>query len=142
MVCDSSVKVKRIAWYGYKPDHFRGMNMNILKYDSADIKAMTDQEKADYIADGANYSNMFWKEKLKPSNTWALPWVTGHGYRVTWANDLDYTQMKVMLSDYWAPGDLNTFFVLPFVDAREAINVTDTATGDQIMDKTLLDFPI
>jgi hypothetical protein len=30
-------------------------------------------------------------------------------------------------------------FVIPFVDAREAINVTRTDTNDQIMDETMLE---
>jgi len=56
--------------------------------------------------------------------------VTGHQYRLTWANDLDYTRMRVEMSSRWTDGDLDTLFTLPFVDAREAINVTDTRTGD------------
>lgn len=67
--------------------------MNILPYDNGMVSALADKQA--YIDDGANYSNIFFKEKLKPSNGWAVPFVTKHKYRVTWANDLDFTKMMV-----------------------------------------------
>ena len=42
------------------------------------------------------------------------------------------------MSERWEQTDKEVRFVLPFVDAREAINVTRTDTGEQIMDKTML----
>jgi len=93
---------------------------------------MSDTDVSAFIADTSNRSKLFWKEKLKPSNGWAVPYVTGHRYRVTWANDLDYTQMKVEVSERWQPADSEVIFMLPFVDAREAINVTRTDTREQI----------
>lgn len=67
-----------------------------------------------------------------------MPFVTKHKYRITWANDLDYTRMLVEPSERWTVDDENLLFTLPFVDAREAINVTDTRSGNQIMDETLM----
>lgn len=95
---------------------------------------MSDTDLDAFIADTSNRSEIFWKEKLKPNNGWAVPYVTGHRYRVTWANDLDYTRMNVQVSERWQPADKEVIFMLPFVDAREAINVTRTDTGEQIMD--------
>lgn len=137
VTCDDTVEIRRVAFYGYSPDHFRGMTMNILPYDNAMVLGLADKQA--YIDDSANYSGIFWKEKLKPGNSWAVPFVTGHKYRITWANDLDYTNMRVQVSEKWEADDADTFFMLPFVDAREAINVTDTDTGLQIMDKSLLE---
>lgn len=139
VVCTPGVQIRRVAFTGYQPDNFRGMNMNILRYDETDMFALeTAGTKQAYIDDTANFAKLFWKEKLKPNNGWAVPYVTGHRYRLTWANDLDYTRMMVQMSDRWDAADLDTEFVLPFVDAREAVNVTDTATGLQIMNETLL----
>jgi len=47
--------------------------------------------------------------------------------------------MKVQISERWEAGDKEALFVLPFVDAREAINVTRVDTGQQIPDKSLLE---
>lgn len=61
---------------------------------------------------------------------------------MTWANDLDFTRMDVEISERWSSNDGDVRFVLPFVDAREAVNVTrrdSTSKGTQIMDKTLLE---
>ena len=106
--------------------------MNIIQWDNDILNPFNNTEKQNYIDDDDNYSRMFWKPKLKPNNSWAVPWVTGHIYRITWGNDLDYTRMFIQQSEKWVPEDLNTLFNIPFIDAREAINVTDVATGDQI----------
>jgi len=58
-----------------------------------------------------------------------VPYVTGHNYRVTWANDLDFKRMQVSVSERWTANDLNTYFTLPFVDSREAITVDDISPG-------------
>lgn len=115
------------------------MPMNILKFDYATVNAFsTPDAKLAYINDKTQYSDIFFKEKLKPMNGWAVPFVTGHRYRVSWANNLDFTRMNIQLSERWEPSDKAVQFNIPFIDAREAINVTDTDTGFQIMDKTLL----
>ena len=142
VICDDSVQIRRVAFTGYKPDHFRGQEMNIYPYDKATIEVLSEADKQTFIDDHSNRSEIIWKEKLKPMKGWAVPYVTGHRYRLTWANDLDFTRMDIEISDRWATGDNEVLFVLPFVDAREAINVTRKDSGDfmntQIEDKTLL----
>ena len=139
VVCSPAVQIRRIAFANYAPDHFRGMPMNILKFDYDQERNFASPDaKLAYINDKSQYSDIFFKEKLKPMNGWAVPFVTGHRYRVSWANNLDFTQMNIQLSERWEPNDKQVQFNIPFIDAREAINVTDTDTGIQIMDKTLL----
>ena len=49
--------------------------------------------------------------------------------------------MDVEISDRWATGDQEATFVIPFIDAREAVNVTrqDSGFGGvQIANETLL----
>lgn len=98
--------------------------MNIIQYDLNTVNVMSEADLTNLKTDSASRSKIFWKDKLKPNNGWAVPYVTGHRYRLTWANDLDFTQMDVEVSERWATGDEDLLFVLPFVDAREAINVT------------------
>lgn len=94
--------IRRVAFFGYAPSYFDGMEMNIIQWDNSILNAFNNDIDPDdtterdlYLADDDNYSRIFWKSKLKPNNAWAVPWVTGHTYRVTWANDLDYTQMFI-----------------------------------------------
>jgi hypothetical protein len=57
IICDDTVQVRRIAFYGYTPDHFRGMEMKIAKYDSTDVNAMKDDETLEaYLDNDDNYS--------------------------------------------------------------------------------------
>jgi len=80
--------------------------MNILKYDRTPMKALSTDELQEYKDEGSNYARLFWKDKLNPSAGWAAPFITGHRYRLTWKNDLDFTKMKVMISERWQEEDL------------------------------------
>ena len=40
--------------------------------------------------------------------------------------------MKLQISSRWEESDLNTYFVIPFIDAREAIEVTYTQDGSRL----------
>ena len=133
--CDSSVQIRRIAFFGYAPGHFDGQTQNILAYD--DDQVLPDKET--YLAEESNYGKIIFKSKKDPTNAWASAFVTGHQYRVTWANDLDFTQFQVQVSEKWEESDEDLLIVLPFVDAREAINVTNVDTGLQIDNNTLED---
>lgn len=99
VVCDSSVEIRRITFKGYEPGHFRGMEMNIYPYDKVSVDTRSEADNDAFLADTSNRSQIFWKEKLKPGNAWAVPYVTGHRYRVTWANDLDFTEMRIEASE-------------------------------------------
>jgi hypothetical protein len=46
--------------------------------------------------------------------------------------------MRIQVSERWEPTDLNTFFNMNFTETREAVNFTDSTSGEQIMDKSLL----
>jgi hypothetical protein len=39
-----------------------------------------------------NYSLMPWKDKKNPINAWAIPFVTGHKYKISWGSmGIDFT---------------------------------------------------
>ena len=90
--------------------------------------------------DDDNYSQLFFKSKLKPKDGWAAPFVTGHWYRVHWRRGLDFERMQFEVSERWEENDLNTFFSLNFTDVREAVNfTTQYGAGYQIMNETLIE---
>jgi len=69
--------------------------------------------------------------------SWAVPFVTGHKYRLHWGQNLDWTQMKVELSSRWEPTDLDLHIMMNFTDTRASINVTDTKKN-KVANETLI----
>lgn len=47
-----------------------------------------------------------------------MPYVTGKKYRVWWGVGLDWSAMKLELSDLWEATDKGIYFVHPYVEAR------------------------
>jgi hypothetical protein len=67
-----------------------------------------------------------------------MPYVTGHRYRVHWGEGLDFTRMKVEVSERWEEDDNSVRFSMNFTDVREAINfTTDYGNGQQLLNETL-----
>ena len=88
--------------------------------------------------DESNYSYVPYKAKQNPNKGHAIPFVTNHRYHIHWAVGLDFTQMRVDVSERWQPDDYDVFFVTNYTDFREAFNVTtDRGHGDQIHTGTL-----
>lgn len=93
LICDNTVQVRRIALWGYQPGHFDGMDIKILKFDETDMQTLINANDGSYDAyldDITNYSEIFYKAKLKPAG-YAIPYVTNHRYKIHWANGLDFT---------------------------------------------------
>jgi hypothetical protein len=62
---------------------------------------------------------------------------------VHWGEGLDFTSMRVELSDLWEETDYNVVFNMNFTDVREAINVTTNyGSGVQVMNQTFDNKPI
>ena len=94
IICDNSVQVRRVAFFGYTPDHFKGMEMKIAKFENSAISAMKSTGTyEDYIDSDSNYSEVIFKKATLPDDGWAMPYVTGHKYRVHWRRGLDFDQM-------------------------------------------------
>jgi hypothetical protein len=73
------------------------MPLRVLKYDDDQY---TDHDT--YIEDESLYSQVDFKEKLDPSNSWAAPFVTGHKYR--WSigfTGLNFENIDIQLSERW-----------------------------------------
>ena len=75
--------------------------MKILKLDRSTESSMGDEELQTYLDSGENYSIVPYKDKQDPSNAWAMPFVTGHRYRIHWAAGLDFDNMYVEVSERW-----------------------------------------
>ena len=124
VLCPASHAIRRVAFHGMEnANTFRAMLMKFIPYDDSEMEKLTDEEKATYLADSTNLSEIFYKEKQSPSNGWAVPFVTGHKYRAWWDNgQLDFTRMRIEVSNQWKPEDEYILFNFPFVDGREAVD--------------------
>jgi hypothetical protein len=47
-----------------------------------------------------------------------MPYVTGHTYRMHWAEGIDWTGLTVELSSRWLPTDKDIVFVMNHTDVR------------------------
>jgi len=70
------------------------MEMFVLRYDDA-ILAKQPNVTA-YELDRANYGKIAFKPARAPANSWTFPVVTGHKYKVHWANTgVDFDRMQI-----------------------------------------------
>jgi hypothetical protein len=133
--CDSSVEIRRIAFHNAVPaSTFRGMRFNVLRYDDdMFIEGGGSINKTEFIANESNYGLFEFREKLDPRNGWAVPFVTGHKYKIHFGvTGLDFTGMQIDLSEEWRATDRDIYLVHNWTDVREAINVTVKHGGDTV----------
>jgi len=58
---------------------------------------MSEDQLEDYLDDRDNYSTKEWK--FKPSKNWAVPFVTGHKYKIHWGvTGIDFETMRWSVS--------------------------------------------
>jgi hypothetical protein len=72
-------------------------------------------------------------------NAWAVPYVTGHKYKVHWRYGLDFWRMNMTLSPRWKKTDLPIEFEFNFTDIRAAIDVmtpSGNATNGTLLNLT------
>jgi len=82
--------------------------MKIAQYDDNQIKALDEKKMKEYLEDKKKkvFSVIPFKMNGKPKNGWAVPFVTGHKYRVHWGETaLDFERMMFEQSEQWEEGD-------------------------------------
>ena len=109
------------------------MPFRILKWDDDYVAALPDKDA--YRKDKSKYGEVAFKLKTLPSNSWTFPLVTGHKYRIHWADGLDYERMQLTLSERWRPTDKNIYLIHNFTDVRQAIDFV--VDGEKIENNTI-----
>jgi len=139
ITCDNTIQVRRIALGGH-PSNLQAMTLKITQFEVADENAMVDAGtlKA-YLDDQSNYGIVPYKQKKDPDG-WAMPYVTGHRYRLHWGSGLDFDKLTVEPSIMWTETDLDVRMVFNFTETREAWNITTNyGRGDLIANKSMVD---
>jgi hypothetical protein len=130
LICDSSVQVRRIAFSAAAPGSFTMQKVKVAKWDQEDQDAiLADETTFETFRQDLDLEYWSWlemREKKNPSNSWPIPVVTGHKYRIHWGENADFTAMRMEMSPRWTEDDLNVHVVMNFTDVRASINITDT----------------
>lgn len=84
LICNSSVQVRRIAFWDWSPDIFGLSELKVLRYDDSIIQPMDNATKEAYILDKTKYTIFPIRPKIDPMFGWAIPLVTGHKYKMHW----------------------------------------------------------
>lgn len=141
VVCDNTAQIRRIAFHEGKPSaELSGMSMYILRYDESETSSAAPYGYAggltEYTAARAEHSEMKFRTDLDPVRSWAVPFVTGHRYKIHWVRTgVDVTQMQLSLSERWQEQDKSIYLVHNFTDKRAEIKVT--VGGVQVDNDTL-----
>ena len=95
VICDSTAQVRRVSFYLGKPVALMGMGFKILRYDDSIVGEMTSDDLVAYHGTRSNFGTILFKEKTNPGNSWTMPLVTGHKYRVHWGiTGVDFESMR------------------------------------------------
>jgi len=95
--------------------------MKILNYDD-DIMPTDEDELEEYLKDNSRYGRLPFRDQKDPSSSWAYPFITGHKYKAHWgAVGIDFTGMKLEMSERWRNSDKPIFMVHNFTNQRHAI---------------------
>lgn len=123
------------------PANFFGMRLKIVPITAAEeVTKTTDKTLQAFLDDEDNYGIVPFKEKKDPMSAWAMPFITGHRYRLHWEAGLDFDKMKIEISEMWADTDKDVNLVFNFTEKREAVNITTNYGGSgsvQIANNTL-----
>jgi len=123
LVCDETAQVRRVTFHHMEPANmYTAMLLWIAKYDDVDMNQLDAAGLAAYQADKTNYDDIFFKPKLNPTASWAVPLVTGHKYRMYWdIGQLNWSKMKIEVANPWKSTDLNILFNYPYTENYEVI---------------------
>jgi len=92
VICDNTIQVRRISFYDALPSYLKGMNMKIAPYDTYITREFEDDESYQAFLDDESYYGVIpFKPKRLPMNSWTIPFVTNHRYRIHWAEGMDFT---------------------------------------------------
>jgi len=95
-----------------------------MRNDDNIFKGMDEAAKIAHIKDKANWSTVFFKNKLDPKAGWATPFVTGHKYRFHFGKTgINFESLTVTMSERWEPTDKSIHFTHNFTDVRAAIDL-------------------
>ena len=120
VTCDNSVQIKRVAFFGAAPaSKMMGMGFRIKSWDDEIINYMDNETLTAYVDNKTDYGMAYFKESLKPSNSWTIAYVTGYKYKIHWGQTgLDWDTMSMSITETYETTDKPIYFVHNHTEAR------------------------
>lgn len=110
------------------PGAFRLIKIKVAQWERETETALKANETLlfdfEQDVDHSRFSMYQMEDMPDPRNSWCLPMVTGHRYRFHWGENLDFTNMDIILSEKWEKEDLTLDLMTNFTDVRASINIT------------------
>jgi hypothetical protein len=95
-----------------------------MKHDDILFENMDKYQYVDFAKKNENYSELEFRAKERPNDSWAIPLVTGHQYRIKWGTrGINFEGMTMTMSPRWKTDDLPIEFTHQFTDVRAKIAV-------------------
>jgi hypothetical protein len=97
-----------------------GMAMKVIRWDDDLFDTNGGAyNKTLYQANKTEHSSFFFKKKGDPAMGWAIPFVTGHKYKISFGmTGLDFEQLTMTRSENWKADDLSIYLVHNWTDVR------------------------
>lgn len=74
----------------------------------------------------------------RPGQGWALPYITDHKYRIHWNEGIDFTRMRMEMSQHWVDSDDSVLIYMNFTNVREEVKfTTEYGNGQTIANNSL-----
>jgi hypothetical protein len=93
----------------------------------------TDDDEIDpintFLGTAENFSELKYREKLDPTNGWAVPFVTKEMYNVHWRFGLDFKNINVWQSNQWQEDDEKIILCFNHTDTRESVYTYPTGSN-------------
>ena len=120
LICDNTAQIRRIAFSQQTPSGiFNGQDLKILRFQGS-----LDTLDNSTIANVTNYSVIGFKALKLPSNGWAVPFVTGYNYMLTFGQyGLDFNRILVERSYMWDNTDKNINLMFNYTYRRDDFSV-------------------
>jgi hypothetical protein len=138
VVCDPSIKLRRIAFHSYTPASITMQRIKIAKWETDFEATLKANETAlwefEQDADHTRFGALIQREGPDPTMGWPIVVMTGQRYRIHWGEAIDFEKMKFDTSPLWQEDEMIKVMT-NFTDVRMSINMTDL-TGTQIANET------
>ena len=120
LVCNNSIQIRRLAFYNLvRADNFYGVEMKIRR-----LSVPFESE----VGPEAEYSEISFRLRDSPSNSWTAPFVTGEIYNLHWRLGLDWEQITIESTNLYQPQDHPIYLQFNYTDERD----TFVSNGSQI----------
>ena len=123
-MCDNTIQIRSVIFHnaeGASNNLFRGMEMKIAQDDRT---FATTADSDTFFNANSSYSGLPFKPFQDPSDSWSVPFVTNHAYKIHWRYGLDFTSIQIDRSTSWETSDHGILLRHNNTDRRDVFNFT------------------